>query len=120
MSILYIEFRHFDLCLHIGTKLPAVSGSIPAGFSKQRYKPSQNEDKISEKDNGVLNCSWERNKPSVGKVTYTLIVTDSSIFVRGWPTQSLKHGNMHQLVSPLYVELSVGTHTTILEASTCV
>ena len=63
--------RHFELALHIGTKLDGVSGTVPA------------------RDGDAVSVSWAR-KPATksfpaGQVAYTLTAT-TAISVLGWPS----------------------------------
>lgn len=87
--------RHYELKLHVGTKLPSATGVVPTGDG-----------------NGALEVVWSRGVPNAGSITYTLTVTGSDVFVLGWPSESAEGGDV-------FVALPVGKHDAVFAATDC-
>ena len=87
--------RHYELKLHVGSKLPSAIGVVPTGDG-----------------NGTLEVAWSRGVPNTGSITYTLTVTGSDVFVLGWPSEVVD--------GDVFVTLPVGQHAAVFAATDCV
>ena len=59
--------RHFELSLHVGTTLPACSGTVPA------------------RSGAVIEVSWERAQHEPSDAVMLTVTVTSAIHVLGWP-----------------------------------